>query len=297
MDKIKIVSEMQKYIKAHIKDEGFCLENLYRYIGYSRRHADRIFKELLGIPPAEYIKKIILTDSAEKLADRDESVLSIALDSNFHSHEGFTRAFKSRFSLSPREYRNTQCPIPLFVQYPVTHYHILKSKEGKEMDKNSMICTVSLIEKPKRKLIFKRSKNATGYLSYCEENGCEWEGLLNSIKEKLDTAALIELPNELLKEGYSSIAAGIEVPLDYPFEIPEYEICELPEALYLYFQSEPYEHEDDFIVAINCVDKAIEKYDFARFGYKPTKEKAPSFNYGAQPENGARIAIPVEKIV
>lgn len=296
MDKIKIVAEMQGYIKAHIRDTDFQLENLYSFIGYSKRHADRMFKELLGRTPSEYVKEIMLTDSAEKLAESDESVLDIALDSNFQSHEGFTRAFKSRYSLAPREYRSAPRPIPLFVQYPVNHYHIIKNNEGKEMDKNSMICTVSLITRPKRKLIFKRSKTATGYLSYCEENGCEWEGLLNSIKEKLDTAALIELPKVLIKEGYSPIAAGVEVSLDYPFEIPEYKVCELPETLYLYFQSEPYENEDDFATAISCVDRAIEKYDFARFGYKTVKEKASSFNYGAQPENGARLAIPVEKI-
>ena len=296
MDKIKIVCEMQKYIKTHIQDKDFCLENLYQFIGYSRRHADRIFKELLKMTPTEYIKRIMLTESTEKLSDSDESILNIALDSNFQSHEGFTRAFKNRFSISPREYRNAPCPIERFVQYPVNHYHIIKNNEGKDMDKNSMICTVSLITKPKRKLIFKRSKTANGYLSYCEENGCEWEGLLNSINEKFDTAALIELPDDLIKEGYSPIAAGIEVPLDYTFEISGYETSKLPESFYLYFQSEPYENEDDFAYAIGCVDRAIEKYDFARFGYKPIKEKSPSFNYGAQPENGARIAIPVEKI-
>lgn len=296
MDKVKIVSEMQGYIKAHINDEHFCVENLYSFIGYSKRHADRLFKELLGMTPTEYVKEIMLTDSAEKLTESDESVLDIAMGSKFQSHEGFTRAFKSKFSLAPREYRSAPRPIPMFVQYPVNHYHIIKSNEGKEMEKSTMICTVSLITKPKRKLMFKRSKSATGYLSYCEENGCEWEGLLNSIKEKLDTAALIELPDILLKESYSRIAAGVEVPLDYPFEIPEYETCELPEGLYLCFQSEPYENEDDFAIAINCVDRAIDKYDFPRFGYKIAKEKAPTFNYGAQPENGARIAIPVEKI-
>ena len=296
MDKIKIVSEMQRYIKAHIEDDDFSIEKLYRYIGYSKRHANRMFKEFLNMTPAEYVKQIMLTNSAEKLTESDESILSIALESNFQSHEGFTRAFKSRFSIAPGKYRSESCPIPLFVQYPVNHYHIIKNNEGKDMDKNSMICTVSLITKPKRKLIFKRSKTANGYLSYCEENGCEWEGLLNSINEKFDTAALIELPDDLIKEGYSPIAAGVEVPLDYPFEISGYETSELPESFYLYFQSEPYENQDDFAVAISCVDRAIEKYDFARFGYKPIKEKSPSFNYGAQPENGARIAIPVEKI-
>ena len=296
MDKVKIVSEMQGYIKAHIKDPDFCIKNLYSFTGYSKRHADRIFKELLGMTPTEYVKEIMLTDSAERLTESDELVLDIALGSQFQSHEGFTRAFKRKFSLAPQEYRSAPRPIPMFVQYPVNHYHIIKNNEGKEMEKSTMICTVSLITKPKRKLMFKRAKNATGYLSYCEENGCEWEGLLNSIKEKLDTATLIELPDLLLKAGYSRIAAGVEVPPDYSFEIPEYESHELPESLYLCFQSEPYENEDDFAIAINCVDRAIDKYDFPRFGYKIAKEKSPTFNYGAQPENGARIAIPVEKI-
>ena len=295
MDKTEIVSRMQNYIKAHIQDDDFRLENLYSFIGYSKRHADRIFKELLNVTPAQYIKEIMLSSGAKALTESDKSILDVALDSNFQTHEGFTRAFKNKFSLSPKEYKNAPRPLPLFVQYPVNHYQIIKNNEGKNMDKNSMICTVSLISRPKRKLIFKRAKTATGYLSYCEENGCEWEGLLNSIKEKIDTAALIELPDNMLKAGFSKIAAGIEVPLDYPYEIPEYEICELPETLYLYFQSEPYENEDDFAIAINCVDRAIEKYDYSRFGYAIIKDEAPSLNFGAQPENGARIAIPVEK--
>lgn len=295
MDKTEIVSRMQNYIKAHIQDDDFRLENLYSFIGYSKRHADRIFKELLNVTPAQYIKEIMLSSGAKALTESDKSILDVALDSNFQTHEGFTRAFKNKFSLSPKEYKNAPRPVPLFMQYPVNHYQIIKNNEGKNMDKNSMICTVSLISRPKRKLIFKRAKTATGYLSYCEENGCEWEGLLNSIKEKIDTAALIELPDDMLKAGFSKIAAGIEVPLDYPYEIPEYEICELPETLYLYFQSEAYENEDDFAIAINCVDRAIEKYDYSRFGYAIIKNKAPSLNFGAQPENGARIAIPVEK--
>ena len=39
-------------------------------------------------------------------------------------------------------------------------------------------------ERNKRKLIYLPSKNAQDYFSYCEEVGCEWEGLLNSIPEK-----------------------------------------------------------------------------------------------------------------
>ncbi|MDE5995369.1 MAG: helix-turn-helix transcriptional regulator [Eubacterium sp.] len=296
MNKIDIVLKMQNYIKHHIQDDDFCIHNLYNHIGYSKRHADRMFSELLNMTPSEYIKAIKLTESVSKLANSNNSVLNIALDSGFESHEGFTRTFKNKFSIAPNKYRNTRLPIPLFVQYPVNHYQILKNRKENKMNTTPMICTVTAIKKPERKFIFKRSVSATGYLSYCEENGCEWEGFLNSIDKKLDTAALTELPKHLIKQGYSHIAAGIEVPADYNYEIPEYETVLLPEALYLYFQSEPYNNEDDFYIAIECVDKAIEKYDYSRFGYSVIKEKAPTYNYGAQTKTGARIAIPVEKI-
>ena len=61
MNKIYIVLRMQNYIKQHIQDEDFCIYDLYNHIGYSKRHADRIFSELLNMTPAEYIKAIRLT--------------------------------------------------------------------------------------------------------------------------------------------------------------------------------------------------------------------------------------------
>ena len=45
--------------------------------------------------------------------------------------------------------------------------------------------TVTAVERPARKLILVRSVRATEYLSFCEEMGCEWDGLLNSIHENL----------------------------------------------------------------------------------------------------------------
>lgn len=60
------------------------------------------------------------------------------------------------------------------------------------MDKNTMICTVMPVERPKRKLIILRSQNAHGYWEFCEEKGCEWEGILNSIPEKMDFGSAIE---------------------------------------------------------------------------------------------------------
>ena len=163
------------------------------------------------------------------------------------------------------------------------------------MDTTS-ICTVTPVNRSKRKLIYLTSHSATDYLSYCEEIGCDWEGLLNSIPEKFDTAALIDLPDFLHKNGISKIASGVEVPLDYEKPLPDgYKIAELPECTMLYFQSEPYENPDDFGKYIGQVFKAIEHYDFERYGYELANDIAPSLNLGADTRTGARIAIPVSK--
>lgn len=55
--KIDIVQGMQDYIKENPSLE---LEEMYEYIGYSKRHADRIFSELLHMTPKEYVRKVIL---------------------------------------------------------------------------------------------------------------------------------------------------------------------------------------------------------------------------------------------
>lgn len=298
MEYIFAVQKMQDYIKAHVMDSNFKTEDVCHFVGYSRRHVQRLFKEYTGKTLKDYINAVRLTQSAYELTETSKNILDIALDSRFHSHEGYTRSFHKRFHVTPSEYRELKIPIPLFIQYPVSHYHnLLKHKEEPVMSKDLNLCMVTPIERPKRKLIYLLSQKGTDYMSYCEEMGCEWEGLLNSIPEKLDSAALIELPKNLTPDGYSNIAAGIEVPLDYQKPIPDsYQIAELPECTMLYFQTESYENEEDFCIAIESAYSAISKYQPAAFGYRFAYDIAPSFNFGAEAAKGAKLAVPAVKL-
>lgn len=294
MNNLEAVVLAQEYIKTHFNDSDFCIDSVCKSVGYSRRQLDRLFVNYIGKTIFEYINSVVLSGSAEKLLDTERNVIEIALDSHFNSHEGYTRSFTKCFSITPNEYRKSKIAIPLFTQHPVNHYYILK--EGKAMD-NTSICTVTPVNRPKRKLIYLPSKTAKDYFSYCEEVGCDWEGLLNSISEKFDTASLLDLPDFLEEKGMSKIASGVEVPLEYNKPLPDgYKVSELPECIMLYFQSEPYENPDDFGNRIGQVFKAIECYNFEGYGYKLAKEIAPSLNFGAKPEIGARIAVPVVKI-
>ena len=290
---INAVTKAQRYVEAHRADGDFSVAKVCRAVGYSRRQLDRLFLKYLGLTVSGYINAVVLSESAKTLIGSDASVTEVALDSHFASPEGYSRAFARRFSLTPDRYRREKTAIPMFTQYPANHYSILK--EGKTMDEPGIV-TVTQCDRPKRKLIYLTSRRAEGYLSFCEEMGCDWEGLLNSIPEKLDTAALLELPDFLHENGISKTASGVEVPLDYEKPLPDgYKIAELPECTMLYFQSEPYENPDDFGKYIGQVFKAIENYDFERYGYVLANNIAPSLNLGAETEIGARIAIPVLK--
>lgn len=291
MNDLEAVVTAQKYIKKHCNSFNFEIESVCDRLGYSRRQLDRLFKKHIGMTLFDYINSVVLTESANKLLDTENNVIDIAFDSHYNSHEGYTRSFAKRFGITPDEYRKSKIAIPLFTQHPANHYYILKDE--KTMD-NTSICTVTPVNRPNRKLIYLPSKSATDYFSYCEEVGCDWEGLLNSIPEKLDTASLIDLPDFLVKDGISKIASGVEVPIDYNKPLPDgYKTSELEECTMLYFQSEPYADSDDFGNRIGQVFKAIENYNPERYGYKSARDIAPVLNLGAEPEIGARIAIPV----
>ena len=299
MDGVKMVQGVQEYIFKHYQEEWFNMEEICKAVGCSRRQVDRLFKEYLNTTLSAYIKAVCLTKSATELCNEKKSITEIAFDNRFDSHEGFSRAFSRRFHILPSQYRESKIAIPLFVQYPINHYYVLlKHKEATKMDNNSVnICTVTAKERTRRKLIYLSSHQAQDYLSYCEEVGCEWEGLLNSISEKYEKAALIELPEALAPKGFSKIAAGVEVPFEYDKCIPKgYKIMELPECIMLYFQTEPYEDEENFCYAIGNAYAAIEKYNPTTYGYQFAYDIAPSFNFGASAKTGAMVAVPVIKL-
>ncbi|MOA43786.1 hypothetical protein D3C78_1659730 [compost metagenome] len=109
----------------------------------------------------------------------EESILEIALDTQYESHEGYTRAFSEAFHITPNQYRKEPVPIPLFVQYPIRAYYThLYQKEMIQMNKEALLCMVSAVDRPRRKLILLRSTQGHDYWSFCEEMGCGWKAYL-----------------------------------------------------------------------------------------------------------------------
>ena len=108
--------------------------------------------------------------------------------------------------ITPQEYSRETPAINYFIHYPIEAYFILKDgRESMPKEKVSKTVTVSVVERPARKLIFLRT-SGRGYFEDCEEVGCDWEGYYNSIPEKYDTATGGRLPKSLIKPGTNGTA-------------------------------------------------------------------------------------------
>lgn len=295
-DKIQAVKNMQEYIVRHAETE-IDMNELATISGYSRYHSIRLFKQYTGQTPSEYIRALRLSHAAVHLRDTNERVLETALNASFESHDGFTRAFSRQFGIGPAAYQKATPPISLFTYYPITHALLhYKKRIDTEMSKVKVPATVTAqtVDRPARKLMILRSQKAEDYMSFCGEMGCDWEGMMNSVSEKFDNAALLELPKHLVIEGTSAFVAGIEIPMNYEKPIPEnMEILELPACKMLYFRGTPYENEEDFCEAIEIAAEAIRNYKPEEYGLAYAFDIAPRFNFGASAQGGAKMAVPV----
>jgi len=298
-EKIHAAQRMQDYIHQNL-DENMALEDICEAARYSKWHSFRIFKEVFHKTPFEYIRALRLTNAARNIKnDSDATILDVAVNVGFASHEGFTKAFHAYFGVNPNKYRNH---IPrrylYFEPSPILHYYLLlNSEERIEMAENQRTVTVTVVEKTPRKLILKRGITSTDYFSYCEEIGCDaWE-ILETVPRALDKVAFLELPPSLITPGTSKAACGLEVPIDFSEKIPEgFEMIELPSCLMMWVNGAPYENEGWFGEAHSELRRVIENYKPELYGYEFAEDLAPHYHYGTSAETGCREMIPVRRL-
>jgi AraC family transcriptional regulator len=92
------------HIQAHL-DEDLSLDMLSAKASLSPAHLQRTFRALVGETPRGYVERLRLERAAFRLLIHNETLLDIALDCGFQSHETFTRAFQRRFGMPPSSYR------------------------------------------------------------------------------------------------------------------------------------------------------------------------------------------------
>ncbi|MDF2485515.1 MAG: transcriptional regulator, AraC family [Herbinix sp.] len=294
----KVVQDLQEYMEQYLY-KSITLKELATWVGYSPWHMSRIFKEVTGKTPFDYLRALRLTKAALLLRDKETKIIDVALDFVFDSHEGFTRAFSKEFGVSPHKYSKTTPPIQLFLPSKVYNTYKMLHKEERIMrDENKTKSVfVQVIERPARKVLLKRGFKAEDYWAYCEEVGCDIWAVLSSVKEALYEPIGMWLPKHLIRPGTSLYVQGVEVPLTYANTIPEgYELLELPPCSMMVFQGEPYEDEI-FSEAIGEVWEHINRFHPQTYGYEWDSEAAPRFQLAPMGYRGYIEARPVKKVI
>jgi len=82
------------------------LDDIARATGVSRFSLSRSFSWGTGMPVMAYLRARRLTEAWKALRDGAPSILAVALEAGYSSHEGFTRAFRDHFGITPDEVRS-----------------------------------------------------------------------------------------------------------------------------------------------------------------------------------------------
>ena len=296
--KRKAVQRMKDYVEEHIA-EAITLRMLADAAAYSPWHAERVFKEVTGQTPFDYLRAVRLSRAAARLRDTDARIIDVAFDFVFGSHEGFTRAFSRHFGMTPQEYRKIAPLSRFFVPNPVRGYHLTLQKGVNAMYGSPYTIFVQVVDRPARKLILKWAAKATHYGEYYDEviRDVEEERRMNAvlanIKEALSGFIGLWLPENLRKPGTSVYSLGVEVPADYADEVPAgFELIDLPPCKMMFFQGPPCEGEP----RRDPVAHAMDTYDPKIYGFEWAEEDGPRFQLAPMGYQGYIEARPVRQL-
>ncbi|WP_028452329.1 helix-turn-helix transcriptional regulator [Chitinilyticum aquatile] len=85
--------------------EPWRLDDLARLACYSRDHFERMFGDLTGHTPIDYLRRRRLLQAALRVRHEQTGLLQIAHESGFSSDSVFSRNFRQAFGCSPRDWR------------------------------------------------------------------------------------------------------------------------------------------------------------------------------------------------
>ena len=312
-----IVNEIDRCIKNH-DDEALTLRELSGRLGYSEFYTTRKFREISGMPFRDYLRNRKLAFALKEVRDSEKSLLEIALDYGFSSHEAFTRAFKGTYGVTPSAYRKEPRPVVLRTKInPFDRYFFGLGEIG--MIKSQDGVKIYFITIPAHKFLHIKNYESNGYWDFWQKQnlipGQDYDtvcGLLDSIKGKLDDGggseansgsgqimAYINDPKgRLCGWGIPRIECwGIRLPADYQGEVPpQMYLADIPEGEYVVFEHGPFDYEQENRSVEEKIEQAMAAFDYTGTGHclDTTPGRIMYFYYN--PEQYFKYIRPVRRI-
>lgn len=312
-----IVDEIDECIKNH-NDEALTLCILSRKLGYSEFYTTRKFKEISGMQFKEYLRRRKLAFALKEVRDSERSILDIAFDYGFSSHEAFTRAFKKTYGITPSKYRQKPVPVVLRTKInPFDRYFLGIGEIG--MMKSTEDIKIYFVMIPAHKFLHIKNYESNGYWDFWQKQSlipgqdCETIcGLLDSIKGKLDDeggsepnsgsgqimAYINDLEGRLCDWGIPRTECyGVRLPFDYNGEVPpQMLMADIPEAEYIVFEHGPFDYEQENCSVEEKIEKAMATFDYADAGYCLDTSPGRIVYFYHDPERFFKYIRPVKRL-
>ena len=100
MDYQERIEKVIDYIEENLRYE-INLADCARVSGYSPYHFLRIFRDAVGLTPADYIRKRRISEISKEILRGNQNISLIAFRYGFNSKENFVRAFKMEKHILP----------------------------------------------------------------------------------------------------------------------------------------------------------------------------------------------------
>lgn len=99
-----LISMIQKYVDEHFSDPDFSLERLGSELKYNKKYLSTVFKRHVGVGIVEYLHTVRIQHACTMLKQGFTSVSDVALRCGYPDAQYFSKVFKRRMNLAPREY-------------------------------------------------------------------------------------------------------------------------------------------------------------------------------------------------
>jgi YesN/AraC family two-component response regulator len=102
----KFITEFTAIVENNISNEEFSVDDICRKIGISRVQLYRKVKALIGYNVNDYILTVRLKKAKFLLTNEDLSISEVAFKVGFASQGYFSTVFKSKFGITPSEFKD-----------------------------------------------------------------------------------------------------------------------------------------------------------------------------------------------
>jgi DNA-binding response OmpR family regulator len=101
----KFINEFTSLVENNIANEDFSVDEIARQIGISRVQLYRKVKALIGYNVNDYILTVRLQKAKYLLSNEDLTISEVSYKVGFASQAYFSTVFKSKFAMTPTEYK------------------------------------------------------------------------------------------------------------------------------------------------------------------------------------------------